>query len=308
MFTRLASVLIAASLLAACSSTPDRYAFWRDSSPAESKGAPPNLGNIPAAPDTQTAQAEMESMRQRLEIERQNSFRAVQGLPPLPVPGEAQPVVAANGVASDELSPAPVMASTTQIMDAQPVMPQQTWQTGSVQYNYAPQQDYVYGNSNYQFKQQMANMPPATPQLVSNDPSISIDMSALNGAPVMSMSPMSLSGGRTLAYFGHGSSSIDRTTRNQISEIAKQLQNSNASVVLVGHASQRTGINDPITSQAVNLRMASKRAETVMRELSRQGVPASKVKITALGDSQANPHSQGKSQEQADRRVDILFD
>ncbi len=307
MFIRLATVLTATFLLAACSSTPDRYAFWRDSSPADSKGAAPNLGTIPAAPDTQTAQAEMESMRQRLEIERQNSFRAVQGLPPLPVPGETQPVVAANGVATDELSPAPAMASTTQMM-AQPAQPQQTWQTGSVQYNYAPQQDYVYGNSNYQFKQQMANMPPATPQLVSNDPSISIDMSALNGTSAMSMSPMSLSGGRTLAYFGHGSAGIDRATRNQISEIAKQLQNSNASVVLVGHASQRTGINDPIASQAVNLRMASKRAETVMRELSRQGVPASKVKITALGDSQSNPRPQGKSQEAADRRVDILFD
>lgn len=285
MSKRFSLILLSALLLTACSSTPDRYAFWRNGTNGNSSGRAPNLGDVPAAPETDAAKAEMEAMRQRLETERQNAFRAADGLAPLP-----------SDDANDLMQPP--MENI-----APPQAPTQTWQNGNVQFNAMPAapQEYVYGNSPVQYKS--VNAP-----ILSNDPSIVIDTSVFDSSPAYMGAPSAMGDGETVAFFSHGSAGIDRHTRAQIDALAKKLQQTQRPIVLVGHASQRTGINDPITSQMVNLRMASKRAETVMRELSRHGVTPDKVKITSMGDAKPNSNPQGKAQEAADRRVEILFD
>ena len=299
------ALFLSALLLTGCAGTSDRYAFWRDSAP-DKGGAAPNLGDVPSAPDTQSAKAEMETMRQRLEIERQNAFRAADGLPPLP--GGDAPMD--NNMATDTTMMAPPAAPAAPMPDMMPPQ-QQTWQSSSnVQINPMPgsQPEYVYGNSPVQVRQNMAKMPSAP--VVSPDPSISIDMSVLDTGTSTEayISPLSMNSGEAVAFFGHGSASIDRSSRQHLRSLAEKIQRSNSPVVLVGHASHRTGVADPIASQMINLRMSAKRAETVLQELSRHGVAASKIKITALGDSQPNPNASGKRKEDADRRVEVLFD
>ncbi len=300
--------IFAALLLSGCADTSDRYAFWRDSA-AGKGGNAPNLGDVPAPPNTQDAKAEMEAMRQRLEIERQNTFRAADGLPPLADTNNTMDAPAADMPATtapltwDE----PSAATDTTALPA-PMPADQQWQSsGNVQINPMPGNDnaYIYGNSPVQTRLNSQAVPTTMP---STDPSISIDMSVLNDVSAATYpSVLSTASGDSVAYFSHGSAAIGRNAKQKIHSLAQRLRHSPGSVVLVGHASQRTGVSDPITSQAINVRMAAKRAETVLRELSRQGIAAEKVKIAAMGDSQPNPNPEGKPQEDADRRVEVLF-
>ncbi|HEY1096383.1 MAG TPA: OmpA family protein [Alphaproteobacteria bacterium] len=75
--------LIASSsiMLAACSSTPDRYAFWRDDAPAdasENMSTKPNLGNIPTSPDVSQARQEMQDLQTKLAADRQAAYTQAQ--------------------------------------------------------------------------------------------------------------------------------------------------------------------------------------------------------------------------------------
>ncbi len=311
---RLLICFLAVLALPACSTTPERYAFWRDVK-GEEQGKPPNLGDVPAASDTQTAKAEMESMRARLEIERQNTFRAAEGLAPLPLPENAEMMPQTLA----QFQPVPQQASQEQVSTAA---------NGAVQYNFMPQtkdQPYLYGNSNVQIKQtldqqmvqQNVAFAPQSPKMISTDTNIQIDMSALGNDPadVFTGAPQKIDmvndysyasthfkNAETVAFFNHGSSTIDSQSKEKVTALVDKIQHSNKPVTLVGYASTRTGLKDSLSAKVVNLRMSAKRAETVMKELSQRGVSADKIKITASGDSKAGV------QEDADRRVDVLFD
>jgi outer membrane protein OmpA-like peptidoglycan-associated protein len=79
-------IILSGLMLSACSSTPDRYAFWRDGTPSPSNGtesmttssAKPNLGDIPAAPDVTTARQEMENLQTKLAADRQSAYQQAQ--------------------------------------------------------------------------------------------------------------------------------------------------------------------------------------------------------------------------------------
>jgi outer membrane protein OmpA-like peptidoglycan-associated protein len=273
MSLRLIACLLLTVSVSACSHTPDRYAFWRDDQPASNNmTTPPNLGDVPASPNVAQAKSEMATIRDRLEIERQNAFRSADGLDPLPLPVDATDY---------QLMPAP-----------------------------AQEQAYIYGDTPLQQKAYQEKMAVASPTTTVIDPSISIDMSVLNqavygGSVVNSVPSPVITNGSPVAFFAHGSA---QPKKDDLASLATQVQQHPGRVVLVGHASQRTNVTNPAIAQRINLNMSVKRAETVMQALTRQGVPADKVKIAAMGDSQPNINPQGQSQEDADRRVEVLFD
>lgn len=311
-------------LLAACQSVPDRYAFWQ-SNPASAADSDKktNLGDIPAAPNVADSKAQMEAMRQRLESDRLNALRSAQGLAPMPEAAPQTATVApapANGVGMDELAPATPSAQA-QYAAVDPAVAggynyggytapvaapaPNAWQQGHVQYNYAPDgQSYTYGLSAIQ-RQQYSQISAQANQLMAANPSVSIDLGALDeGTGPKWSGPEALArSGQAVAFFDHGSAQLKAKDRKAIRTLAEQLKQEPVSVVVVGHASKRTGINDPATSRAANLQMSAKRATSVLRELAKQGVDAKRVSVIAEGD-----HGARKKHEAEDRRVDLLFD
>lgn len=296
--TRIGLSLLAILTLSACTSTgdvSDRYAFWRDNGPT-TDGAKPNLADVPAAPNTQAAQADMEAMKQRLEQDRNNAYLAAQGYPIVDTSSElTQPPVT-----DSELAPLPPMAGTDMPAPLPAPVPQVA---GDVQYNYSNSgETYIYGNSTLQFKQQSMYQQQAQ-QIVEANPSVSIDFSALDGsAPTTGLSPVGLSG-QPFIYFKHGSARLGSGDRAKLRQLASQIKQSPQSVVVIGRASKRTGISDAASARSANLTMSAKRASAVLRELAKQGIDADKVRVTAEGDSAATSSPEAK-----DRRVDILFD
>jgi outer membrane protein OmpA-like peptidoglycan-associated protein len=302
MFTRLCLKLslcmVLVSLLGACSSVPDRYAPWRDDN--HSTGKTPNLGDVPAAPNTDAAKAEMESMRQRLEADRNNAYLAAQGIVPL----DAQPVTEqpAAPIANDELPP---VSSTEMPLPSSSI----TTDIGvlgesNVVYNYEPNSgtDYVYGNTPSQFKHNAM-------MTASNDPSISIDWGTIDGGLAMSQNTLSstgISSSQPVAYFAHGSASLTAKDRKVIKQLADDLKKSPQPIMLAGNASRRTGLRSTALSREINFKMSAKRAEAVMKALLSYGVSPEQIYISAYGDSIPNSNPQGNA-EASDRRVEVVF-
>ena len=313
MTMRLAFVCFLAFSLSACSSTPDRYAFWRDEG-APQGGTQPNLADVPAGPNVDAAKAEMESMRQRLEQDRNNAYLAAQGI----VPMDQQPAGQGDAhsfedhaqfepAVTDEMAPsAPVSLHTPRPSSANGFQSHAPGSTviGNVQYNYGVyNQPYVYGHSRVQTAQAV-NAARGNAPVIPNDGSVSIDWSILEGGRLASqggsISSVGISG-QPAIYFKHGSARLGVNDKALLRQLAQAARGRPASVVIVGHASKRTGLSDPAKARDVNLRMSAKRATAVMHELSRQGVSVDSIRISAVGDSDAR-------NEEQDRRVDILFD
>ena len=109
-------------------------------------------------------------------------------------------------------------------------------------------------------------------------------------------------------YFGHGSAAIAASDRRQLKEIASGLKRSTTdiSVTVVGHASKRVdGVADPVKRKMVNFEMAQKRSNAVTTELGKAGVRPDWVRTVSMGDDVPNPDPGSKSQEEADRRVEL---
>jgi outer membrane protein OmpA-like peptidoglycan-associated protein len=320
MLLRSAVLVFAALSLSACSATvSDRYAFWRDNGATASSDTKPNLGDVPAPPNVENTKVEMDTMKARLEKDRENAYLAAQGFVPIEDPANELTAPPAP-VAQDELAPAPAMmpmadaAPLPEYEGGDPYAPVQQLMpvsSSSVQYNYAPGYDtYTYGYSNVQTGRQNAPQQKAQEIMASNG-SVSIDMSALGGDDTSSgsggVSPVGLSG-QPLVYFKHGSYRLGSLDKKRIRELAQRLKNNPSSVVVIGHASKRTGIPDAAAAEDVNLSISAKRASVVMKELAANGVKPEQVKLTAFGDSAPNPFPAGMNQEDADRRVEILLD
>lgn len=318
---RLGLSLLAVLMLSACTSTggiSDRYAFWRDNGPKADNSVKPNLADVPVPPNTQDAQAEMDTMRQRLETDRNNAYAAAEGLPVSdiqPISDEAAAPYSAS-VATQEMAPVTSMPTAPYYAAPVAAYPAQPQTNGTVQYNYAPtEENYVYGNSNLQYAraQQYAGQAPGAgsgffrqeaDQLMAANSNVSINLDALDdGAASNGLSPVGLTG-LPIVYFKHGSSRLGSIDRAKIKELAERLKAASQSVVVIGHASQRTGIKNPVTSKSANLTMSAKRATAVMNELARHGVKARQLNVSAEGDTKSG----GKETEAQDRRVDILFD
>lgn len=78
---RLTTLCGVALLTTACSSTPDRYAFWRDDAPTSAgvtTNGKPNLADIPAAPDVNQARADMQELQKKLAADRDQAYRQAQ--------------------------------------------------------------------------------------------------------------------------------------------------------------------------------------------------------------------------------------
>lgn len=110
-------------------------------------------------------------------------------------------------------------------------------------------------------------------------------------------------------FFGHGSAHLGATDRKQLASSARTIDKSGSvSVTVVGHASHRVNTtDDPIRKKEINFEMAQKRANAVTNALISQGVQPGWVLAVSKGDDEPNMNRGRRSQEAADRRVEVFM-
>lgn len=302
--TPLCIYLIALTALSACSTVPDRYAFWSDDitnvHESQAKGAS-NLSDVPANPDMDEAKDEREEMRERLEEDRFNAY-------------DDQEDAYLDFREQMEVN------TTTSSYDEPVFTP------NSVQINYGALENpsYIYGRSAAIYGAYTQEAPASyayqTPRqsygryeqeiatLMSENSSITINpLPDYEGvyAPAQDAYADAQEG---QLLFDHGSSRLSDSDRAYIKDLAESLKSDYAPLRIVGHASTRVALTDPFKARLVNLKMSEKRATAVYKEFQKNGISADRLNITAHGDSVPNLPVEGLSEEAADRRVEILID
>jgi outer membrane protein OmpA-like peptidoglycan-associated protein len=131
----------------------------------------------------------------------------------------------------------------------------------------------------------------------------SVTVYPIDGGPAQPL------GGGTMEqqiFFRHGSARITPGERRYIGSVAESVRESNTGVTVVGHASTRVdGTSDPYRRKEINYNMGQKRADAVSGVLTDAGVDPGRVTAVTKGDDEPNPNPGSRSQEAADRRVDI---
>jgi outer membrane protein OmpA-like peptidoglycan-associated protein len=77
---------------------------------------------------------------------------------------------------------------------------------------------------------------------------------------------------------------------------------------IVGHASGRSGTNDPILHKMTNFQVSAARAERVAKELVKMGVKANKMFVGSVSDREPRYYEYMPSGEAGNRRAEIFID
>lgn len=136
--------------------------------------------------------------------------------------------------------------------------------------------------------------------------SVIVNDDALDAVPAAA----SFSGQPYLAstlYFGHSSARLTGTERAELAKVAQTAVSSGAAVRVIGHASSRTADLDLRAHEVANFTMSLKRANAVADVLVHAGVPADRIRIDALGDSQPEFYEVMPAGEAGNRRVEIFL-
>ena len=108
------------------------------------------------------------------------------------------------------------------------------------------------------------------------------------------------------SYFRHGSAQLSASDKKALKAVAEDVKVTDSDITVVGHASNRVdGHASAERKSELNHNISNKRAIAVTRELTSQGVSPSKINAVAQGDAIPNAHPGDKTQEEADRRVEI---
>ncbi len=109
-----------------------------------------------------------------------------------------------------------------------------------------------------------------------------------------------------VVYFGHDSVALNTASREKIAEVASRFKSGEMGALTIeGHASVRANYPSETTRQTVNLRISMNRAFNVAKALIDSGVPAEAIKLVARGDTVPPSVLNGKTPEEASRRVEI---
>lgn len=111
-------------------------------------------------------------------------------------------------------------------------------------------------------------------------------------------------------FFPYGSASISSIERQNLRELAQSLANNGKQYRLdvVGHASKKVNhVRSALKRKMINFKMAQRRADAVTALLVKAGATPDWVVATSAGDSQPNPHRNGKSREAADQRAEVYL-
>jgi outer membrane protein OmpA-like peptidoglycan-associated protein len=111
-----------------------------------------------------------------------------------------------------------------------------------------------------------------------------------------------------IVYFSGDGTSLTKAARAQVSKAvaAFEARGGNGTVKVVGHASSRTANMSVERHLEVIFQKSQARANAVAQALIRAGVPADKVHIEAVGDSQPIFYESMPKGEDGNRRAEIF--
>lgn len=107
--------------------------------------------------------------------------------------------------------------------------------------------------------------------------------------------------------FKNGSSGLDANDRKILADVARLQRENNATVRVIGHASQRTRNLDISTHKLANYKVSIKRANQVATELQRMGIASEKILTAAVGDNHPIYLEVMPSGEAGNRRTEIYL-
>lgn len=105
---------------------------------------------------------------------------------------------------------------------------------------------------------------------------------------------------QTQIFFKHGSSRLGSGDMQKLSQVAKNAPMYSGRLSVEGYASRSAQTSDPVRNSILNLKESMNRAYAVSKTLIQKGVPSSKLKTTAYGDTVPS------GDEAYQRRVDII--
>ena len=112
-------------------------------------------------------------------------------------------------------------------------------------------------------------------------------------------------GDRVIVYFNHDSATLTSEAQAQLDSVAGSFNTAARGITVEGHASIRANYNDAAQRKIVNLKISMNRAFAVAAALIQRGVPAEAIRVMAWGDAQPAGNLDGKTAEEAARRVEI---
>ena len=107
--------------------------------------------------------------------------------------------------------------------------------------------------------------------------------------------------------FVTGSNNLDGHDRDILRDVVTLIGQTNRSVTIVGHASARTAVMDPMRARAINYDLSVQRATAVAQALVNLGAPASLVLVYAVGDSQPVFHEWMDTGDVGNQRAEIFL-
>ncbi|MDA0342339.1 MAG: OmpA family protein [Proteobacteria bacterium] len=126
--------------------------------------------------------------------------------------------------------------------------------------------------------------------------------------PMLSFGSESLDGVAGTINFRHGSARLSRSDLGAIAKMARQAVDAGVFIRVVGHASMRTGDMDPFAHTVANFNISLLRANAVASALIKNGVPAERLIVDAVGDTQPLYSEAMPSGEHANRRTEIFLE
>jgi outer membrane protein OmpA-like peptidoglycan-associated protein len=109
-----------------------------------------------------------------------------------------------------------------------------------------------------------------------------------------------------VVFFPGDGTTLSAAARTQIKNAVAQYKSTGGAVRVVGHASSRTA-NMPVAKHLEAIfEKSQQRANAVAQELIHEGVPADRVLIEAVGDSQPVYYESMPQGEEGNRRAEIF--
>ncbi len=145
--------------------------------------------------------------------------------------------------------------------------------------------------------------PPQTTQNPFRQPAVAAPPPSANSGAILA------SPGRLVAIimFRSGSSNLSAKDRAAVKQVADYVTSYGGALRVVGHASSRTREVSVAKHKLINFNVSLGRAESVARELMRQGVPGQAIVVEARGDSEPRYIEAMPSGEAQNRRAEIYL-
>lgn len=150
---------------------------------------------------------------------------------------------------------------------------------------------------------------PTVPSTVQSPSAVQPQVAAVpsTAPPAPTYSPPRQSVLAAVIFFGHGSAALDASDREVLRGVIASQRQRGAEIMVVGHASSRTGNASPAQHQVANFNISVKRANAIASALAKLGAPPGSVRTEARADAQPVYHEFMPTGESGNRRAEIFL-